>query len=181
MKKYLYVIIGCIFILQSCRNVNQKEIGEVDALLKIMADAEELLQAVDTSDLYSITTFVKADLKRLREYKDTLTKEAAFKVDDYIGRKKTLYALATNYSRYEFELKEERKQLNNLKQDLENNLIKKEDFVTYYESEQRAVLHINDQISIATEGMAERIKKMIDGREEFLKVLADSSSYLSVN
>ena len=99
---------------------------------------------------------IKEDLNRIRTNNDTLVKEAAFKVAKYMGETEILYNLTKNYSKYDTEIKDLKKQLNNLKQDLDNKLISKEDFVKYYQAEQQAVLSINNQINYVTEDIAEK-------------------------
>jgi hypothetical protein len=179
MKKYLFILLGSVFLFQSCKNANDKELGEIDGLIKILDTTEEALHAIDTSDLYSITKLVKEDLKRINKSNDTLTREAAYKVDLYIGRTKTLYSLSNNYTKFQTEIVDLKKQLNNLRQDVSNNLIKKEDYSKYYNSEQKMVLYVKEEVSLATRGMADRIKKMLEERDGFVEMLADPQNYSS--
>ena len=179
MKKYLFALLAFVVIVHACRNSNQKEVGKVEALLKMVDTSEEVLRAIDSTDLFSITRLIKKDLKQIRLSGDTLTKEAAFKIEDYIGRTKTLYALNDNYYNYTKEVTLLRKQLHDLKQDLSNNLISQQDFVKYYDTEQKAVINFHDEIKLATNGMAARIKMMMNTRPDFLQLLEDPNSYIN--
>ncbi len=179
MKKYLYVLIISLSVTYSCKHANEKEIGAVDALAKILNGAENTLHQVDSNKLFTITKLVKEDIRKINANKDTLTRETAFKIDDYIGRTKSLYALADNYKKYQQKINKEQKQLRNLKQDLANNLIKKTDYAKFYKIEQQNVLYINDDVKSATRGIAKRIEKMINNRPAFLKMLKNPKSYMN--
>jgi len=166
-------------LLFSCANNNEREAKQIEELAAIVTAAEEVLHSVNKDSLLEITRLVKEDIKRIQAKNDTLTREAAFKADDYVGRLKHLTRLAINYSKMENELHLVKTQLNNLKQDLENGLIKKEAFLTYYESEKTAVILINDKIAHATNGMPQRIRKMFANRDEFVALIDNPASYKS--
>lgn len=165
--------------LFSCGEDYTNEIGHVDGLLKILDSSEKALHDVDTATLFEMTIFVKQSIEKIQSKNDTLTKEAALEADQFIGRLKSLYNLSKNYKKYQQEIDLIRTQLNNLKQDLNNGIIPKEQFAAYYEIEQGGVISINDKINHATNGMSNRLKKMKENKAAFEKLIDDPASYMS--
>ena len=165
--------------LFSCREDYTNEIGHVDGLLKILDSSEKALHDVDTAMLFEMTIFVKQSIEKIQSKNDTLTKEAALEADQFIGRLKSLYNLSKNYNKYQQEIDLIRTQLNNLKQDLNNGIIPKEQFPAYYENEQVGVISINDKINHATKGMSNRLKKMKENKAAFETLIDDPTSYMS--
>lgn len=173
------IVLIISILLFSCSNSNEREIVQIEGLTEIVTAAEEVLHSVNKDSLVEITKLVQEDIKRMQAKNDTLTRDAAFKADEYVGRLKHLTRLAINYGKMEDELHLVKTQLNNLKQDLENGLIKKEDFLTYYESEKTAVILINDKIAHATNGMSQRIRKMFANHDDFVALIDNPASYKS--
>ncbi|MBL1233672.1 MAG: hypothetical protein COA31_013215 [Flavobacteriales bacterium] len=165
--------------LFSCGEDYTNEIGHVDGLIKILDSSEEVLHDVDTATLFEMTIFVKESIAKIKSKNDTLTKEAALEADQFVGRLKSLYGLSKNYNKYQQEIDLIRTQLNNLKQDLNNGIISKEQFPAYYEIEQGGVISINDKINHATNGMSNRLKKMKENKAAFEKLIDDPKSYTS--
>lgn len=166
----------CLF---SCQEDYTNEIGHVDGLIKILDSSEEVLHNVDTATLFEMTIFVKESIAKIQSKNDTLTKEAALEADQFIGRLKSLYGLSKNYKKYQKEIDLIRTQLNNLKQDLDNGIISKQQFPAYYENEQGGVININDKINHATNGMSNRLQKMKENKAAFEKLIDDPKSYTS--
>lgn len=175
----IFILVVLSTLIFSCTTNNQREIGQIEGLTEIVIAAEEVLHSVNKDSLLEITALVREDIKKIQGKNDTLIRDAAFKADEYIGRLKHLNRLAINYGKMEAELEVVKTQLNNLKQDLENGLIKQEDFLTYYESEKTAVILINDKIANATNGMSHRIRKMFTNRAEFVAMIDNPASYMS--
>ncbi|HEY9083300.1 MAG TPA: hypothetical protein VIN73_08190 [Vicingaceae bacterium] len=165
--------------LFSCGEDYTNEIGHVDGLIKILDSSEEVLHDVDTATLFEMTIFVKESIAKIKSKNDTLTKEAALEADQFVGRLKSLYGLSKNYNKYQQEIDLIRTQLNNLKQDLNNGIISKEQFPAYYEIEQGGVISINDKINHATNGMSNRLDKMKENKAAFEKLIDDPKSYTS--
>jgi len=178
------IIISSLLVVSSlsifffgCKNPNQKEIGEVEGLQKILNNTIEVLHSVDTNKLFKINNLIKQDLLSIVKNKDTLTREMAFKLDDFYGAKKHIYALNDNYKKMDKQLEYSVKQLKNLKQDLENNVLPKDKFINYFETEQKADLDLNTDINAAVNGINAQLDKIEKGREDILKLLKDKNSY----
>ncbi|MBL4669315.1 MAG: hypothetical protein JKY30_08640 [Flavobacteriales bacterium] len=181
MRKYILgiVIIGLGFT--ACNTPNEKEIGEVDALLSIVDETEKLFLSIDTARAFAAKRILEVDLAEFNKYADTLKKEEAFKIADIFGGKRTLYRLVSNYPGFTQQLEMSKKQLTNLKKDLENNLINKENYTSYYGSEQKAIMDLNNKISNAIAGLETVIGKYELDRPELLEIIEDKKLKLAVD
>jgi len=178
-QNYYLLLFFFMLLLVACKPHYEREIAQIDGLSKILTASEEVLHSVNRDSLFEITQLVKEDIKRIQSKNDTLTREAAFKADEYVGRLKHLNRLYINYGKMEDELNTIKTQLENLKQDLQNELIQQKDFLTYYENEKTAVILINDKIAHSTNGMSHNIRKMFKNRAEFVALIEDPASYNS--
>ena len=170
MKNILSVlIIGLVFM--ACESPNKKEIEEVNALLTIASDTEKMLLSVDTASVFKIKKIMGEDFKRLSSFSDTLKKEEAFRIADIFGSKKKVFRMAKNYVGYFTQLSLSKKQLSNLKKDLENGLLKDGKFQGYYESEQSVLMKLNADINKYANGMDAAIGKYELERPELLELL----------
>lgn len=172
------VIIAFGLLIQSCSSF-KKEVKEVDSLIKILNGTKELILSVDTAEVFPLKREVKKNLQNLQAYKDTLDRESAFLMSDYHSYRKTLYFISDNYYRFIAEVELSEKQLNDLKKDMNNGAITKENFVKYFEAEQAIIVDLNTKISKAVNGLEiiiREIKKIqpqvdeimatVEGKEE---------------
>lgn len=159
MKKYilLSLIIGLGF--SSCKNAFEKEIGEVENLLSDVNEIEKSLVAVDTAKVFSTKRQMEKDLQEINKIKDTLTREEAFRIDELFSSKKRIFKLTENYSDFLGQIDFSKKQLMNLKQDLKNDLMTKEDFAMHFAKEQNAVLELKKNINKRVDGLAVELEK----------------------
>jgi chromosome segregation ATPase len=171
MKKYIVLFLVIALAFNACKNAYEKELGEVEGLMNILVETENTLLSVDTSRAFSATRLIKQDLDQLEASKDTLNKEEAFMLDDYYSRKKKLFRLTSNYSDFVHKINFAKNQLNSLKQDLSNGLIKKEDFEQHYKNEQSAVMELNKKINKDVNGLDVALEKLRIDREDVLKIL----------
>jgi hypothetical protein len=171
MKKYILftLIIGLAFT--ACKNAYEKELGEVDSLLEIVNDSEQSLLTVDTSRVFSAKRQMEVDLAELHEVKDTLTKEEAFQLDKIFSSKKRIFRLTKNYSNFLEQINFSKTQLTNLKQDLENDFVSKDDFVIHIQNEKTYVLGLNKQINKAVNGLDVELEKLKLYRSEFEEIV----------
>lgn len=137
MKNFISILIlGFVFI--GCSNLNQSEIDQVDKLLSLVKEAEKEILSIDTTQVFSTKRQMVKDFKTYTQFTDTVSKEEAFRIDEIFGSKKKFIRITKKYNSFIVEIKHSKEQLNHLKTDLENELISKEDFSTYYESEKTA-------------------------------------------
>ena len=138
MKNFLILlIVGSVFM--SCGNTNQKEMDQVEQLLTLVKDTEKELLAIDTSKVFAMKRQIVLDFKAYTQFSDTISKEEAFRVDELFGNKKKFIKITKNYKTFIKEILHAKDQLSQLTTDLENELVSKEDYLTYYESEKAAV------------------------------------------
>ncbi len=176
MKKIIILLVigSTIF---ACKNAYEKEIGEVDGLMNILTETENALLSVDTSRAFTASRQIKIDLDELNATKDTLSKEQAFRLDEYYSSKKKLFRLTGNYQGYVEKVNYSKNQLVNLKQDLANGKITKEDYAKYYESEQMIILDLNSQINQAIGGLEEVLEKLRINRQEVINIIEEHKSH----
>lgn len=155
----------------SCGNPNKKEIADVEALYTVIDNTEKLLLAVDTAAVFSAKRQMDKDITALNEYVDTLNKEEAFRLDDIFGAKKRLNSLTKNYSRFINQIKFSKNQLNNLKQDLQNDLMTKEAFKNHYAMEEDQLMMLDKQINKAIDNIDVAIEKLNSDRPELLEMI----------
>lgn len=169
MKNTLIALV-VILSITACSNPNQKEIKEVDELITIAEETEKSLLSVDTARVFAIKKIMNEDYKILNQFTDTLGKEEAFRIADIVGNKKKFFRLSANYNKYVQEIKLSKSQLTNLKKDLENEAIKKEQFLRYFETEQQALMSINKKIHKSVDGIEQAIGKYELERPELLEI-----------
>jgi predicted nuclease with TOPRIM domain len=177
MEKIIILLAVVSTSFFACKNAYENEIGEVDALINIITDTENALLSVDTSKTFAAARQIKEDIDELNATKDTLTKEQAFLLDDYFSNKKKLYRLSANYSGYIEKVKHSKNQLLNLKQDLLNDKISKEDYHKYYEEEQFIVMDLNAQINKAVGGLDEALEKLRIFREDIVLIIEEHKQH----
>lgn len=171
MKNYILVFLLVGLSFAACNNPYEKEIGEVDALLSIVDETEQILLSVDTARVFAAKRQLEQDFEEFTKYADTLEKKEAFKIADIFAGKRNLNHLARDYAIFSQQLDISRKQLENLKQDLKNDLIKKENYKTYYVSEQKAIMELNHKIKASVDGIETIIGKYELDRPELLKII----------
>ena len=170
MKNYTVLFLAIILTFTACKNGYEKEVGEVDSLMSIVSETEKSLFSVDTSRAYSAKRQIEADLKFIATMGDTLDKETAFRLDEYYSGKKKLYRFSENYDDFIRQLNFSKDQLTNLKQDLNNGKIKKDDFNKYYQTEQSSIMELNSKIHKSIDGIEVAIQKMEIDRDDILEI-----------
>ncbi len=171
MKKYILILIVIGFGIVSCESPNKKEITEVESLLKRALESEKSLLSLDTARVFATNRMMKEDFASLNKFTDTLKKEEAFRIADIFGSKKKFVRLNSNYSNFLSQLEITKTQLNNLKRDLENDLIKKEQYLEYYNSENNVLIDLISKVNKYSNGIETAIGKYELERPELLEIL----------
>jgi len=171
MKRYILFILITGLVLNACNNPYEKELQEVNSLIALVDETEKSLLSIDTSSVFAAKAQMEKDLSEFNMLVDTMNKEEAFKVGDIFGNKKKLYRLTENYPNFVRQIEFTKTQLENLKQDLENGLIKKEEFSGYYEIEQSALMNLNHEIDKSINGIETAIGKFEIDRPDLLKMI----------
>ena len=165
----------------SCTNPNAKEIEEVDALLTIINDTEMSLLSIDTGLVFGTKRQMEMDIEEISNISDTITREEAFKLDDIFRSKKGFNTITNNYNGFLREIDFSKKQLNNLKQDLENGLMKEEDFKINYALEEEHILMLNGKIGKALNGLNLAIEKHKSDRPLLLEIIENKKLKAAAN
>ena len=173
MKKYILGTLFVALLIGACTNPNKKEINEVDALLVSVIEVEQSLLSIDTAKVFGTKRQLEKDLAAFNKIGDTLSREDAFEIADYFGSKKKLYRLTAGYSALVNQIRISKEQLNNLKQDLENGLIDKEDYATYYSEEQSILKALMLKINKLTTGIDRVVEKYEADRPKLLLLIED--------
>ena len=161
-----------VIIFFGCKEAYEKENSEIDSLNQLVNNTEEVLLSIDTAKVFSVVRDVKKELWNFGNRFDTLDRETTFKVADYYGNKKSLYFIYDNYPKFIYEIEVTRKQLDNLKDDLNNGIIPKEKFVDYYKNEQEIIVTLNDKINTAVNGIDISVDKLLKGKAEIMEMLS---------
>jgi hypothetical protein len=171
MSKYILGILLIALSFGACNNPNEKEIEEVNALIAKATETEKSLLSLDTSKVFGTKRQFEQDLGEFTKIGDTLTKDDAFKISDIFGSKKKFYRLTAGYPQFVNQIETSKKQLNALKQDLENGLIKKENYATFYSDEKAALKNLDVQINKLVSGIDVVVEKYETDRPELLKLI----------
>jgi hypothetical protein len=170
MRKYILLVVVAL-TFAACSSLNEKEVGEVNALISIVEETEKSLLSVDTSVVFSAKRQMDKDVLELNKYKDTINREEAFRLDDILGSKKRLKNIVRHYSEFIKQINFSKNQLTNLKQDLENDLMSKEDYKSHYAMEEEQVMFLSNQINKLVGNMDLAIEKLKSDRPELLKII----------
>jgi len=181
MNKYILGILFIALIFGACNNPNEKEIREVDALIAKATETEKSLLSLDTAKVFGTKRQLEKDIATFTKIGDTLTKEDAFKISDIFGSKKKFYRLTAGYPKFINQLEISKKQLNDLKQDLENGLIKKENYTTYYSDEETALKDLDIQINKLVIGIDIVVEKYETDRPVLLSLMEELKQKTAVN
>lgn len=173
MNKFILGILFVAIGLGACNTPNQNEIKEVEALIAKVDSTEKALLSLDTAKIFGTKRQLATDIKEFERIKDTLTREEAFRVADYFGSKKKFYRLSARYPQFIADIELSKKQLNNLKQDLENDLVKKDYYSTYYADEHSAFKDLEFQVNKLVTGIDVVVDKYETDRPKLLELMEE--------
>lgn len=176
MKQYLLIISLIAFSFFACKNAYEKELGEVEGLITMVDEIEKTVLSVDTSKAFDAQRKIAQDFKVLNSLNDTLSKEDAFRLDDFYSGKKKIFRFSSNYMYILKQVEFAKKQLNELKQDLNNGLIEKDKFKEYYSTEHASIMDLNMQVNKSVNGVDEAVQKLELNRSEIDKLLEELSN-----
>ncbi len=158
MKKHVLILFTLLLGFVACKNAYEKEIGEVEGLITMVDELEKAVLSVDTSKAFAAKRKMAMDIKAIDNLNDTLDRETAFRLDELFKDKKVIFRFNTNYTSILDQIEYTKKQLADLKQDLNNGLITKEEFDTYYAIEHSSIMDLNTQINKSVAGVEEAVQ-----------------------
>jgi len=180
MKKYILLIVIVGIGLVAC-NPNEKEIAEVNDLMTVVEETEHSLFSIDTAKVFAVKKQMELDLKDFNTVNDTLSKEEAFMLGDIFASKKKLFRLEENFFRLMNEIEVSKKQLNDMRQDLESGVMSKEDFKKNFAIENTAIMNLGSQINKSVSGIEVAVQKFELDRPDLLKFLEKRKERASSN
>lgn len=173
VKQFLYSI-GIVGLLAGCLSEEDKvNIEKVDQLI---ADTQEQLTALEATNYEAILVHHDTLFSNLgllgRNLEDTVSKRLLVMLGDYRGMRKVYAKYKKSYPELLAATKTEIEQLESLKKDIENDIVKEDKFEKYYQLEQNNVNTIIDKVG--------QISVKINRAEELYKDYAPSVDSLSV-
>ena len=169
--KFIVVLLLSGVVIFSCRNKNERELGEVDALSDILNNTEELFLSVDTTKVFEIAKLRQDQMRIIQTTNDTLDKETAFFLASYFRKRKGIDKFVKSYHQTYADIQKTKDQLKNLRTDVENGLLSQEQFSEYYKTEQSIVVDLNNKISSSVNGIDIILKNVLEEDEKVNKIV----------
>jgi hypothetical protein len=145
--KYVIPLI-LILIIGSCKQRNTAQNMQLEELsMELQYLKDSTLHTLDTSLVFNLSREIKNNLKFIHNSFDTINKETASIIAEVYQDRAIVFYVEDNYKIFAEEIAISAEQINKLKQDLNNGLMKDESFNTYYEQEKSIILNLNQKIS----------------------------------
>jgi len=137
MKIIAPMCIRISLFLFSCKpDLPEAKVNAVDSLVSRIDSIHNQIADYDSSAIAETATQFYTNYNYITsEMKDTIERETAIKLSRYFSLKKAFNFFNQNYSESKEQVLEEKKQLNDLKQDIENGLVEEKQLDNYLELE----------------------------------------------
>lgn len=144
-------IIFSLMIFTSCVRKNQDELKRTDSLMNVLDSAENKFLASDSTRIQNVLDSMNHKTKLIQKFaSDTLDKEMTIFLSDYLRIQQALEKYYPDRRNIIPQITLSKKQLDNMKHDLNNGAISKEEFEKYFPEEERAVTELSSYISMTT-------------------------------
>jgi len=160
MKFKLYtLILGLVITSYGCQQpLVEKQLAEIDSLANRIDNIEALVLEINVDSLSKYSKQMSADLKTLHDYyQDTISWEKAKFLSSYHRINKAFGKYIDKSYWYTEEIEFSKKQLADLKHDLEKGIIVPDSFSTYFSVEIKST----EDLGKMTSDEIARIKKLI--------------------
>ena len=154
MKASNYIIsslVALCFLITSCSsNKFSKQITQIDSLNVVLDSSFSKLNSLDTSVVQSYYLKYSDNIKLIRnnfKEKEKEDEEIWSIITRYGMIKKPLRDFKKNFVKYSKEISISHKQLNDLKSDIKNNILTKDQIIQYIKEESEFVKYINVSVS----------------------------------
>lgn len=175
MKNFLSlasITIITIAILSGCgKNPHTERIRQIDSLLVEMDQIEKTLHAADTASMNSILRHQVENINFIQRSADTLPRETAFLVDEYARYKKAYAKWGAKMPAFYSELLLRKQQLENLRNDLEKNLIEEQNANTFYDTEAMHVRELEEIVHQMDSGLTSIQDDMQRSEAQIMEVI----------
>jgi len=178
------ILFASFFSFIGCNQINiEKELILIDSLQSVIKEVEIKTKEINIVDIKIYKESITKKLNFIKDqYSDSIKWETAKFLNQYYGIKKSFKKYIAKDVFFKDEIKYSNDQLNNLKHDLEENIIHLDSFNIYYEVELQAIKELNsliieevDNIKIALEKHEKSIPKI----EKLLKQIEKSKDSIS--
>lgn len=170
------VIIVFLSMFFQCGERTQftNELAEIDNMLQRLDSLEKNYQKIDTALLKEIQVKVKSDIKNMEQQFDTLPPDIAFYLSEYAYPLKKQYKrVLQRFPDWKESIEYSRQQLNDLKHDLQKNLIDSAKAFQYLNNEKNFLMSIESEIN-ELGNAAMNYAKTFDSKQQRLYHLVDS-------
>jgi hypothetical protein len=149
---------------------NQAELKQTDSLVTAIDSTEMKFMSFDTTRIENILDSTEYKVKLLKKYApDSLDKETTILLANYLHVHQSLEKYPSDRKNISPQISFSRKQLENMKHDLNSGAMSKEDFVKNFPEEKKAVAKLSSYIS-----MTSSKANLLIAQYDFMKMKVDS-------
>jgi outer membrane murein-binding lipoprotein Lpp len=146
--------VALFLILPGCSNPHTARIKQIDSLMTELTAVENRLIDVDSAKVNALLKTTVENIRFLQENMDTIDRETAFLIDKYARYKKTFSKWGSKIPAFYTETALRKKQLADLKSDLEKNTLDPVKAQMYYSGEYLHVKILKDIVVEMDSGLA---------------------------
>ena len=169
----LFLLLSLPFIFGSCRdNETKEEISSIDSLYRAVLSADSLIRYVDVEKISGYKEEIVTNMGYIQKnFNDSMTNELRILLTDYYAIRKPLRVLLSRTEFYMQELNYSKEQLQNLKHDIEQGTIEKEQFSKHLETENQAISGLVKEIRQYTDVLNTKIEFFIRTNPSILELI----------
>ncbi|MBK5285283.1 MAG: hypothetical protein JJE25_07745 [Bacteroidia bacterium] len=163
-------VIFSLLFFYSCLKNNSAELKQTDSLITMLDSSEKIFLSFDTNLVKNILDSSDRKVELLRKFApDSLDKEITILLSDYLHINKTLEKSFGERNNVNPQITFSRKQLDDMKRDLNNGAMSKEDFTKNFPEEEKAVSELSSYIV-----MINTKTNLLLAQYEFIRTKVDS-------
>jgi hypothetical protein len=172
-KYFLFISIATIFFFSSCNNaVKEKQIAKIDSLMAIIDTARINLNKINKDTVGKrFLTYQETNKLVAEHYKEYRNEENWKYVCSFQEVRKPFKTMIFNYNSYKSDLDSSRKQLENLKHDVEKKLITEKEFENFFKIESKSANELTFKINIQVERVIGQLKNFDTVHPYMLKLI----------
>ncbi|KAB1063361.1 hypothetical protein [Salibacter halophilus] len=143
-KTALFVLLG-VLVMACTSNVNQEQIDKIDSLIVTLEHSQKRMDSLNFQEIAEKKEKIEEHIDFIHNnYHDTLSKYLANNLSEYKMTEEEIKKIVLdNREKVEMELDKSIEQLENLKADIQNNLLEEEQAKAYYADEEEAAKKMN--------------------------------------
>jgi len=174
-KPLFYLAIVSIVAFSSCNNaVKKKQLAKIDSLITIIDTTGNKLNTINKDTVTKkYETYKQTNKKVAEHYQKYRNEENWNYLCNYQNVRKPFKTMVLNYNSFNADLKSAREQLENLKHDVQEGLISKEEFDNYFILEAKNTNEISFKINKQVESVLNQYKNF-DTIQPYMLKLIDS-------